>query len=168
MWGLYHFPSIRNQMDCTNPSVVVIYILLSSKRRFDRHCKFFPFTTVERGIQYPQIQSRNQIPEHKEEHHGYSDTDSIFYVVYNHKRSLVGLLDNNVYIGPEFSVPYAKQMVSYSPRNLQRSHLLVPRIVQNRLSCFQCRSLRGVDDSEMKRRVQQSLALNGYSALMLR
>jgi hypothetical protein len=55
----------------------------------------------------------------KEEHHGYSDTNNILYVVYNHERSLVGSLDHDVYIGPGFGVLYAKQMVSHSPRNLQ-------------------------------------------------
>jgi hypothetical protein len=36
----------------------------------------------------------------KEEHHGYSDTNNILYVVYNHKWSPVDPLDHNVYIGP--------------------------------------------------------------------
>ena len=100
----------------------------------------------------------------KEEHHGYSDTNNILYVVYNHKRGPVGLLDLNVYIGPGFGIPYAKQMVSHSPRNLQRGHVLVPRVVQNRLSGFQCRSLRGSADLRIKRSIQQNLALDGYSA----
>jgi len=48
--------------------------------------------------------------------------------------ALLVLLDHNVYIGTGFGVPYAKQMVSHSPRNLQCGHLLVPRVVQNHLS----------------------------------
>ena len=72
-------------------------------------------------------------------------------MVYNHKRGPVGPLDHNVYIGPEFGVPYAKQMVSHSPRNLQRGHVLVPRVVQNRLSGLQCRSLRGSADRRIKK-----------------
>jgi hypothetical protein len=36
----------------------------------------------------------------KEEHHGYSDTNNILYVVYNHERGSVGPMDHNVYIGP--------------------------------------------------------------------
>ena len=58
---------------------------------------------------------------------GYSDTHNILHVMYNHKRRSVGSLDHNVYIGPGFSVSYAKQMVSHPPRNFQRGHLLVPR-----------------------------------------
>ena len=72
-------------------------------------------------------------------------------MVYNHKRGPVGPLDHNVYIGPGFGVPYAKQMVSHSPRNLQRGLLLVHRVVQNRLSGLQCRSLRGSADRRIKR-----------------
>ena len=87
-------------------------------------------------------------------------------MVYNHKRGTVGTLDHNVYIGPGFGVPYAKQMVSHSPRNLQRGHLLVPRVVQNRLSGLQCRSLRGSADRRIKRSIQQSLALDGNSAAL--
>jgi len=102
----------------------------------------------------------------KEEHHGYSDTNNILYVVYNHKRSSLGPLDHNVYIGPGFGVPYAKQMVSHSPRNLQRGHLLFPRVVQNRLSGLQCGSLRCSADRRVKRSIQQSLALDGYSAAL--
>ena len=102
----------------------------------------------------------------KEEHHGYSDTNNILYVVYNHKRGPVGSLDLNVYIGPGFGIPYTKQMVSHSPRNLQRGHVLVPRVVQNRVSGFQCRSLRGFADRRIKRSIQRSLALDGYSAAL--
>jgi hypothetical protein len=54
----------------------------------------------------------------KEEHDGYSDTNNIFYVVYNHKRIPVTLLDRHVYSCPGFGVPYAKNMVSHSPGNL--------------------------------------------------
>jgi len=36
----------------------------------------------------------------KEEHYGYSDTNNIFYVVYNHERGTAGPVDHNVYIGP--------------------------------------------------------------------
>ena len=82
----------------------------------------------------------------KEKYHGYSDTNNILYVVYNHKWSHVGSLEHNVYIGPGYGVPYTQQMVSLSPRNLQRGHLLVPRVVQNRLSGLQCCSLRGSAD----------------------
>ena len=91
----------------------------------------------------------------KEEHHGYSDTNNILYVVYNYERCPVGPLDHNVYIDPGFGVPYAKQMVSNSPRNLQRGHVLVPRVFQNRLSGLQCRSLRGSADRRIKRSIQQ-------------
>ena len=71
-----------------------------------------------------------------------------------------------MYIGPGFGVPYAKKMVSISPRNLQRGHLLVPRVVQNRLFGLQCRSLRGSADRPIKRSIQQSLALDDYSAAL--
>jgi len=59
-----------------------------------------------------------------------------------------------VYICPGLGVPYAKQMVSHSPRNLQCDHLLISRIVQNRLSGVQCRSLRGSADRWIKRGIQ--------------
>ena len=100
----------------------------------------------------------------KEEHHGYSDTNNVLYVVYSHKRSPAGPLDHNVYIGPGFGVPYTKQMVSYSARNLQCGHVRVPRVVQNRFSGLQCRSIRGVADPWIKRSIQQSLALDCCSA----
>ena len=64
-----------------------------------------------------------------EEHHGYSDINNILYVVYNHKRSPAGPVDNLVYTGAGFGLPYAKQMVPYPPRNLQCGHLLIPRAV---------------------------------------
>ncbi len=59
-----------------------------------------------------------------------------------------------MYICPGLGVPYAKQMVSHSPRNLQCDHLLISRIVQNRLSGIQCRSLRGSADRWIKRGIQ--------------
>jgi hypothetical protein len=80
------------------------------------------------------------------EHHGYSDTNNILYVLYDHQRSPIGPLDHNVYLGPGFCVPHAKQMVSYSQRDLQRCLLLVHRLVQNYHSGLQCRSLRGSAD----------------------
>ena len=102
----------------------------------------------------------------KDGHHGYSDTNNILYVVHNHKRGHVGLLGHISYVRPGFGVPYAKQMVSHSPRNLQRGHLLVPRVVQNRLSGLQCRSLRSSADRRIKWIIQQSLALDSYSAAL--
>ena len=59
-----------------------------------------------------------------------------------------------MYICPGFCVPYAKQMVSHFPRNLQCDHLLIPGIVQNRLSGIQSRSLRGSADRWIKRGIQ--------------
>ncbi|MFA4917093.1 MAG: hypothetical protein WC560_10535 [Syntrophales bacterium] len=44
----------------------------------------------------------------KEEHHGYSGTNNILHVVYNHERNLVGPLDHNIDIGPGFAIPYAE------------------------------------------------------------
>jgi len=105
-------------------------------------------------------------PTQRKEHHVYSDGDRIFHVVHNHKRSPVGPLDDNVHIGPGFGVPHAGQMVSHSPRNLQCGHLLVPRVVQNRLSGLQCRSLCGSADRRIRRSIQQGLALDGNSAAL--
>ena len=45
-----------------------------------------------------------------------------------------------------FGVLYAKQMVSHSPRNLQRSLLLVPWVIQNCFSVLHCCPLRGFVD----------------------
>ncbi len=59
-----------------------------------------------------------------------------------------------MYICPGLGVPYAKQMVSHFPRNLQCDHLLIPGIVQNRLSGIQSRSLRGSADRWIKRGIQ--------------
>ena len=83
-------------------------------------------------------------------HYGYSDGDKSLYVVHNHERIPVGPLDLNVHISPGFSVPDAKQMVSRSTRNLQRGHLLLPRIVQNCFSFPQCRSIRGSADRKIR------------------
>ena len=90
----------------------------------------------------------------KEAHHGYSDTNNILYVVYHHKRSSVFPCDHTVYIGPGFGVPYTKQMVSYSPRKLQRGNILVPRVVQNRLSGLQSRSLHSSADRRIKKSIR--------------
>jgi hypothetical protein len=64
-----------------------------------------------------------------EEHHGYSDTKNLLYVVYNHKRRLAGSVGDHVYTGTGFGLPYAKQMVPHLPRNLQCGYLLVSRVV---------------------------------------
>ena len=69
-------------------------------------------------VLYPPTKSTIKLGWIKEEHHGYSDTNIILYVVYNHKRSPVDPLDHNVYIGPGFGVSNAIQMVPHSPRNL--------------------------------------------------
>ena len=102
----------------------------------------------------------------RREHHGHSGSDEILHVVHNHERSPVASLEHNVPIRSGFGVPHAKEMVSHSPRNLQRGHLLVPRIVQNYLSGLQCRSLRSSADRRIKRSILQSLALDGYSAAL--
>ena len=68
-------------------------------------------------------------------------------------------MDSALRIRPGFSISHAKQMVSHSQRNLQRSYLLVPRVVQNCLSDLQCRSLRDSADHRIKRIIQQSLSL---------
>ena len=72
----------------------------------------------------------------KREHHGYSNTDRLLHVVHHHKRSPVAPLDHAVLIGTGSGVPYAEQMVSHSPGNIQRRHLFVSRPVQNLLSCL--------------------------------
>ena len=74
-------------------------------------------------------------------------------MVHNHERSPVGPLDHNVDFGPGFGIPYAEHMVSHSPGNIQRDHLLVPRFVQNRLSCLQCGSVRGSADHRIRWRI---------------
>ena len=80
------------------------------------------------------------------EHHGYSDTHNVLHVVHNHKWRHLDSVDSVLRVRPGFSVSHAKQMVSHSPRNFQRGHLLVLRVVQNLLSGLQCRSLRGPAD----------------------
>ena len=92
-------------------------------------------------------------PAWRKKEHGYSDSNNVLYVVYNHEWGSISLLDINLYIGPGFGVPYAKQMVSHSPRGLQRGHLLVPRVVQNRFSGLQYRSIRGVADRRIRRSI---------------
>ena len=100
----------------------------------------------------------------KEEYHGYSDTNNILYVVYHHKRSSVFSCDHTIYSDPGFDVPYAKQMVSYSSRKLQRGNIFVPRVVQARLSGLQSRSLHSSADRRIKKSIQESRALDGYSS----
>ena len=86
------------------------------------------------------------------EHHGYSETHSVLYVVHNHKWRHLDSLGSVLRVRPGFSVSHAKQMVSHSPRNLQRGDLLVPRVVQNLLSVLQCRSLCGPADHRIRGR----------------
>ncbi len=100
----------------------------------------------------------------KEGHHGYSDTHNVLHVVHNHKWRHLDSVGSVLRVRPGFSVSHTKQMVPHSPRNFQRGHLLVPRVVQDRLSGLQCRSLHGSADRRIKRSIQQSLALDGYSA----
>jgi len=87
----------------------------------------------------------------KEKHHGYSDTHNVLHVVHNHKWWHLDSVDSVLRVRLGFSVSHTKQTVSHSPRNLQRGHLLVPRVVQNCLSGLQCRSLRGSADRRIKR-----------------
>jgi len=94
----------------------------------------------------PSVRCRNM----KEEHHGYPETNNVFYVVYNHKRSPVGPRGHRVHIGPGFGARYAKYIVSCAPRNRERGHLPVPRVIQNRLAGLQCCSLRGSADRREK------------------
>ncbi|MCG2778366.1 MAG: hypothetical protein L6406_22050 [Desulfobacterales bacterium] len=89
------------------------------------------------------------------EHHGYSETHNVLHVVHNHKWRHLDSVDSVLRVRPGFSVSHAKQMVSHSPRNLQRGHLLVPRVVQNLLSGLQCRSLRRPADHRIRRSIQQ-------------
>ncbi len=49
------------------------------------------------------------------EHHEYSDTNDILYVVHHHKRNHLSPMDHNLYSGPGFGVPHTKKMVS-NPR----------------------------------------------------
>lgn len=74
-------------------------------------------------------------------------------MVYDYKRSFVLTLDHNVFICPGFSLPYAEQMVSRAPRNLQRCHLLISWAVQNYLLDIQCYSLRGSANNWLKGRI---------------
>lgn len=89
------------------------------------------------------------------EHHGYSDTHNVLHVVHNHKWRHLDSVGSVLHVRPGFSVSHPKQMVSHSPRNLQRGHLLVPRVVQSLLSGLQCRSLRGPPDHRIRRSIQQ-------------
>ena len=75
-------------------------------------------------------------------------------MVHNHKWQHPDFVDNVFRIRPGFRVSHTKQMVSHSPRNLQRGHLRVLRVVQNRLSGLQCRSLCGSPDHRIKRSIQ--------------
>jgi len=90
-----------------------------------------------------------------EKNHGYSDTHNVLHVVHNHKWRHLHSVDSVLRVRPGFRVSHTKQMVPYSPRNLQCSHVLVPRVIQNRLSALQCRSLRGSADRRIKRSMQQ-------------
>ena len=76
-------------------------------------------------------------------------------MVHNHKWRHLDSVGSVVRVRPGFSVSHAKQMVSHSPRSLQRGHLLVPRVVQNLLSGLQCRSLRGPADNRIRRSIKQ-------------
>ena len=89
------------------------------------------------------------------EHHGYSNTHSVLHVVHNNKWRNLDYVDSVLRVRPGFSVSHAKKMVSHSPRNLHRGHLLVPWVVQNLLSGLQCRSLRGLADHRVRRIIQQ-------------
>ena len=102
----------------------------------------------------------------KEAHYEYSDTHNVLHVVHNHKWRHPDSVDNVLCVRPGFCVSHTKQMVPHSPRNLQRGFLLVPRVVQNCLFSLQCRSLRGSVDRRIKWIIQQSLALDGYSAAL--
>ncbi len=89
------------------------------------------------------------------EYHGYSDTHNVLHVVHNHKWRHLDSLGSVLRVRPGFSVSHSKQMVSHFPRNLQRGHLLVPRVVQSFLSGLQCRSLCGSADHRIRRSIQQ-------------
>ena len=89
------------------------------------------------------------------EHHGYSDTQSVLYVVHNHKWRHLDSVVSVLRVHPGFSVSHPKQMVPYSPRNLQRGFLLVPRVIQNPISGLQCRSLRGPANHRIRTIMQQ-------------
>jgi hypothetical protein len=84
-------------------------------------------------------------------------------VVHGHQRSPVFPCDHTVSIGPGFGVPYAKNMVPHSPGYIQRGNLLVPRVVQNRLSVLQSGSLHSSVDHRIKKSTQQIRALDSYS-----
>ncbi len=81
------------------------------------------------------------------EYHGYSGANKIFHVVHDHERSSVARLDRDVRICARSGLPNTKQMVSYTPRDPLRGHVLVPWIVQDCLFGFQSCSLLGTADN---------------------
>ena len=84
------------------------------------------------------------------EPHGSSDTNNALHVMHNHKWRRVCSVNSVLRVSLRFGVSHAKQMVSHSPKNVQRSHLLVPQVVQNLLPGLQRRSQRGPADRRMK------------------
>ncbi len=82
-------------------------------------------------------------------------------MVHNHKWRDFDSVDSVLRVRPGFSVSHAKQMVSHYPRNIQRGHLLVPRVVQSLLSGLQCRSIRGPDDYQIRNVIQQMAPRRG-------
>ncbi len=92
----------------------------------------------------------------KETHHGHTHADKVLYVVHDHQWRPVAFLDIHKHTSPRLGLPHPKQMVPHLSRNVHRGFLFVPRVVQNRLSCFQCRSLCCSVDRGMRINIQQA------------
>ena len=67
----------------------------------------------------------------KEKYRGYSDANSILYVVYDSERSITGCLVANLSRCQRLDLLNTRQMVLHFPRNLQRGDILVPRNIQD-------------------------------------
>ena len=80
-------------------------------------------------------------------------------MVHNHKWQHIFSVDSDLFVRPGFSVSHTMQMDPHSPGNLQRGHILVPRVVQNCLSGLQSRTLRGSADYRIKWIIQTILPL---------
>ena len=82
----------------------------------------------------------------KEKYHGYSDTNSNFYVVYDSKLCIAGSLVADLSLCRRLGLRNTQQMVLHLQRNLQRGDILVPRTIQGIGHCVQSYSLHSFVD----------------------
>lgn len=85
-----------------------------------------------------------------------SDTNIILNVLCNYKRNPVAHIVYDVLIGPRPLCTLRSASGFHHPRNFQRAHLLVPRVVQDSFSDLQCRSLRGFADRQVRLKISDS------------